>query len=1359
MKRIVVICSLLLCLPLSAQQTYRARVVDAETGDALPYAQVYVSAGSGALTDGEGWFTVEAKETDVLRISYIGFDAIQVKAAAMGDRIQLHPMSTTMQEVTIVPAEKILEKMLRRLDKEYLRKELNRSDYFYRLTNTYAGKQELVEAYLNARSMGNLRDIFFTAGRRLKHTQYTTRRSSISFSNLQEMIEVGPIMWEAYAWERMTKPFNHVRNANNTFATRCRWDASTLDQVHYSFSGQMMETSDGKGVYKIAMRGNSKQPFIDGVIYVDAKSYQLLSFEGDLHNFTFEVGKDLRHESAVVQPHIRITYTHRHGFTEVESLVTTMDVGDLQCRSVLMSLNEYKLPFGKKKFRQTNNLVEAIDQTTPDTALWHTASIQRTEAEEQLVLQQGLKRSDLQEWEHAERDDTYDNIGPLRPYIERLSAFGKTIPQEKVYIHMDNTCYFQGDTIWFAAYTRKTSTDTPSNVSGVLYVELLNNDGYLVERKLIEMHEGRGNGFFALNKQIQYSGFYELRAYTRWQLNWGRKEHPHNSYTSEWFMDKEAEQDYYRDYEKLYSRFFPVYDRPLTPGDYEHDMTLRVLRRTFKNDPDAPQPTLTLYPEGGNLVAGVENRVAFEAVMSDGQWLEGSLKASPLTLDSVASLPNAQTLTRVAPRRGEVPTVNRGRGVFTIVPERGMEREVTFTTKDGQTVKARLPKPEERGVALQVRQEGDSTHIVLHLAGVSSDSLGLTIMHEGRVETFYALSNYVDTSGIKPLSIGEAAERAGVHQVKVFDISGHVWADRLFFVTKPEEMQPTLTISGAKEEYQPYDSIRLGIQGKAGQATVSLSVRDGYQADALYDNASILTEMLLSSEIRGFVPDPGWFFETDDSLRRAALDLLMMTQGWRRFNWRDMAVRGEWDLTQPSEQTPVIQGKIRVNPRYGVAIFNMWRDKGEETDTEQEDDEEDKSKTKPQPSDLREKTKTKMSNMRDEDKGIYGLKKTRKGLTLRYHAELVPTSTMTPIIYEKDTEDCNFRIQLPRFYGKSVLFLSAADTTQWKDRKTPYTWVQMAGSPTELSLHHQRKLDKEGMDTENARYLPYVSWPYPRFVKPYCYYHTHQKNVEWEEETTPATSIDSATQMQEVKVTVRRRNRLKRFSDAFPAVSMDAYEAWNYVDDAGIIDYQYNPAYFATALAPEGWKDLKIRYGLSVTRRALPQYRDIPTDSLYHPKYLTSIGEGFEFSPGEWKNYFGDENAGEDPRFLIDRYVLYTDYQPRLEGSKRYTTSMLPETQVAVYPFYDGGQRVIYRDRRYILDGFAAPAEFYSPDYSKQTLPEVPTDYRRTLYWNPNLKLDAEGRARVTLYNNSRTTQIQVEAAGQAADGTLLWNK
>ena len=182
---------------------------------------------------------------------------------------------------------------------------------------------------------------------------------------------------------------------------------------------------------------------------------------------------------------------------------------------------------------------------------------------------------------------------------------------------------------------------------------------------------------------------------------------------------KELERDFFRDYEKLYSRVFPVYDRPLSPGNYERDMTLRAMRRTFKDDPDAPQPTLTLFPEGGNLVVGVPNRIAFEATMSDGEYLLGTL-----------SSPSGEV---------QVGGFDRGRGVFTIVPERGMEREVTFTTEDGQTVKARLPKPEERGVALQVRQEGDSTHIALHLTGLSPDSLGMTIMHEGKISFFYII--------------------------------------------------------------------------------------------------------------------------------------------------------------------------------------------------------------------------------------------------------------------------------------------------------------------------------------------------------------------------------------------------------------------------------------------------------------------------------------------------------------------------------------------------------------------------------------------------------------------------------------------
>lgn len=99
----------------------------------------------------------------------------------------------------------------------------------------------------------------------------------------------------------------------------------------------------------------------------------------------------------------------------------------------------------------------------------------------------------------------------------------------------------------------------------------------------------------------------------------------------------------------------------------------------------------------------------------------------------------------------------------------------------------------------------------------------------------------------------------------------------------------------------------------------------------------------------------------------------------------------------------------------------------------------------------------------------------------------------------------------------------------------------------------------------------------------------------------------------------------------------------------------------------------------------------------------------------------------------------------------------MPKTKLVKYPFPDGSRRMTYRDRHYVLDGFAVPAEFYSPDYSKRVLDEGAADYRRTLYWNPDVRLNEMGEARISFYNNSRTTHMTVDAQGQTQDGTLLW--
>jgi hypothetical protein len=115
---------------------------------------------------------------------------------------------------------------------------------------------------------------------------------------------------------------------------------------------------------------------------------------------------------------------------------------------------------------------------------------------------------------------------------------------------------------------------------------------------------------------------------------------------------------------------------------------------------------------------------------------------------------------------------------------------------------------------------------------------------------------------------------------------------------------------------------------------------------------------------------------------------------------------------------------------------------------------------------------------------------------------------------------------------------------------------------------------------------------------------------------------------------------------------------------------------------------------------------------------------------------------------------LISDYAPRMEGSKRYSGSNQPTVDVG-YDILTKDKRQTYRDRHIILQGYDVSEEFYSPCYRNRPLPNT-QDYRRTLYWNPNLELDEKGRANITLWNNSNSTSITVSAEGITPTGKIL---
>ena len=111
----------------------------------------------------------------------------------------------------------------------------------------------------------------------------------------------------------------------------------------------------------------------------------------------------------------------------------------------------------------------------------------------------------------------------LRSLVKRIYNYGETYPREQVYLHLDNTGYFEEETIWFKAYVVRTDKGMPTDLSKVLYVELLNNVGDVVETCKCAVIDGQADGSLNL-KNVFKSGFYEIRAYTRYMTNWGASE-------------------------------------------------------------------------------------------------------------------------------------------------------------------------------------------------------------------------------------------------------------------------------------------------------------------------------------------------------------------------------------------------------------------------------------------------------------------------------------------------------------------------------------------------------------------------------------------------------------------------------------------------------------------------------------------------------------------------------------------------------------------------------------------------------------------------------------------------------------------
>lgn len=461
----------------------------------------------------------------------------------------------------------------------------------------------------------------------------------------------------------------------------------------------------------------------------------------------------------------------------------------------------------------------------------------------------------------------------IKSYSQHFSNFSKEYPQEKAYLHFGNAAYYMGETIWFKAYVVTAEHNTLSPLSKTLYVELITTEGNVVEAKKMKIADGQCYGQFSLPDSL-FPGFYEVRAYTRYSLN----------------VDK----DY------MFSRVFPVYNRPYKTDDYsipkmrERPRSQRAIQ--FRKEYEQKENlSLTFYPEGGNLVAGLNSKIAFKAKGKNGE----NVTVSGAIYDA-----NGAKLT-------EIETSYQGMGAFDFTPDSG--KYIARVQYNNKEYSFDLPNALIRGYAMGIdNMNEDNMNILIQKNEITkSEPLGLSISSRGKLYGFEYVA--VDNGNTLMLSFPKKRLPSGVTQITLFNVEGQIVSERLAFINHHSQMK--MDVVQNKGSYNAYERVNFDFQlndmkNKPMETSFSLAVRDAGTSTFNPYSDNILTNLLLSSELKGYIENPGYYFEKDTPSRKAALDMLLLTQGWSRYVWKQMAGVMPFEVKHPIEESLVIEGKV-----------------------------------------------------------------------------------------------------------------------------------------------------------------------------------------------------------------------------------------------------------------------------------------------------------------------------------------------------------------------------------------------------------------------------------------------------------------
>lgn len=464
--------------------------------------------------------------------------------------------------------------------------------------------------------------------------------------------------------------------------------------------------------------------------------------------------------------------------------------------------------------------------------------------------------------------------------IEYLSGlvekFKTDYYQQKIYLHFDKSAYQTGDDIWFKAYVVDGSNHTPDKKSTNLYIEFINPQKSLVEIKRIQLKNGFGIGDFILHDTIP-EGLYQVRAYTNWMKN----------FDSEFYFTK-----------NIFIKN-PGYSRFISPGE------ARKNKRSVKKNSKITDVDVQFFPEGGNLVQGLKSVVAFKAIDHFGK-----------SIDVTGSIYNSRKNKII-----DFTSFHNGMGKFDFMPEKG-EKYYSVVEYKNKSFKVELPEPLETGIIMNVRNENPKNIFVSLISNrpVSGDRFAneVVVVAQTRGTIIYkAIHNISEKVNIE---IPKIDFPSGIAQITVFSGRFVPLAERLVFIDNEDKINIKIESKGKnKDNLSEFRIKTLNEKGEPVKTNLSLSVLNADKNLKELSINSITDFLLLSSDLKGYIEDPGYYFHDKSPETLQALDNLMLTHGWRRFDWGKLVNNEFPQLEYSFENNITIEGKITAE-LFGIPI-------------------------------------------------------------------------------------------------------------------------------------------------------------------------------------------------------------------------------------------------------------------------------------------------------------------------------------------------------------------------------------------------------------------------------------------------------